>query len=65
MTKAIDFLLASPLLKGAACHLLRAGRVDDKANGIWKKPPTKLRAAGYAVTSHAIPGEPERSSPTP
>lgn len=59
VTKAIDFLLASPLLKNAACHILRAGSVDDKARYYLEETATKLRAAGYEVTSHATPGDPE------
>ena len=59
VTKAIDFALTSPLLKGAACHILRAGHADDKAKWYLDEAAGKLRAAGYAVTSHAIPGETE------
>lgn len=57
--KAIDFVLASPLLKGSACHILRAGRSDDKAQRNLEEAATKLRSSGYEVTSHSIPGEPE------
>ena len=59
MTKAIDFVLTSPLLEGAACHILRAGHVDDKATYYLEEAANKLRAAGYVVTSHAISGTPE------
>lgn len=59
VTKAIDFLLASPLLKSAACHILCAGQVDDKARYYLEETAAKLRAASYAVTAHAVSGEPE------
>ncbi|MEP6670078.1 MAG: universal stress protein [Chthoniobacter sp.] len=57
-TKAIDFALASPLLKGAACHILRAGHVDDRAKWYLEEAAGKLRAGGSEVTSHAVSGEP-------
>jgi nucleotide-binding universal stress UspA family protein len=60
VTKAIDFALASPLLKGLGCHLLRAGHIDDQARYYLEKTSTKLRQAGYEVTSHVIDGAPER-----
>ncbi len=58
-TKAVEFALASPLLRGAACHLLRAGHVDDQAKWYLEETATKLRAAGYEVITHAVSGEPE------
>lgn len=60
VTKAIEFALASPLLKGLGCHLLRAGHIDDKARYYLEETATKLRHEGYAVTSHAIDGAPEK-----
>jgi nucleotide-binding universal stress UspA family protein len=60
VTKAIDFLLSSPLLKGSACHILRAGRIDDQARWFLDEAVGKLRAAGYEVASHAVAGEPRR-----
>ena len=57
--KAIDFAVASPLLRGAECHILRAGRVDDKARWYLEEAADKLRAAGYETTAHALPGAPE------
>lgn len=59
VNKAIDFVLASPLLKGTACHLLRAGDIDDNAKWFLDEAAAKLRAGGYEVTPHAVPGEPE------
>lgn len=60
VTKAIDFALTSPLLKGLGCHLLRAGHIDDKAKWYLEETATKLRNGGYDVTTHAIDGAPEK-----
>lgn len=60
VSKALEFALASPLLKGLGCHLLRAGHIDDKARYYLEETATKLRHAGYDVTTHAIDGAPER-----
>ncbi len=60
VTKALDFVLASPLLQGATCHILRAGQVDDKAHWYLNEAAEKLRAVGYQVISHANPGAPEK-----
>jgi nucleotide-binding universal stress UspA family protein len=59
VNKAIDYLNTSPLLKGTACHILRAGHVDDKAKWYLDEAAAKLRTVGYTVTSHAISGDPE------
>jgi nucleotide-binding universal stress UspA family protein len=59
VTKAIDFALRSPLLKGASCHILRAGHVDEKARWYLDEAAGKLRGGGYEVTSQAIPGPAE------
>jgi nucleotide-binding universal stress UspA family protein len=56
--RAIDFVVASPLLQGAACHLLRAGHVDEKAGWYLSEAADRLRSAGYEVTPHASPGDP-------
>lgn len=59
VTKAMDFLIERPLLKGAVCHLLRAGRIDDQAKWYLEEAASRLRSAGFEVTTHAIPGDPE------
>jgi nucleotide-binding universal stress UspA family protein len=48
-----------PLLRGLGCHLLRAGKIDDKADWFLQETAEKLRNAGYALTAQAIPGDPE------
>jgi nucleotide-binding universal stress UspA family protein len=57
--KAIRFAIDHPLLKGLACHILRAGRLDDKATWFLDEAAEKLRAAGFPVTSEATAGPPE------
>ena len=58
-TKAVDYVAGSPLLKGAECHILRTGRVDDHAKQSLEEAAAKLRKAGSEVTIHAIPGSAE------
>jgi len=57
--KAVDFVLHSPLLKGLHCHILRAGKIDDKAHYYLEETAGKLRAAGFQVTSQASAGPAE------
>lgn len=59
VTRALDFALSTPLLRGANCHILRAGKLDDKARYYLDEAAAKLRAGGFEVTSHALPGDPE------
>lgn len=59
VTKAIEFALSSPLLKGLHCHLLRAGKVDDTAKWYLEEAADKLRADGFQVTAAAQAGPPE------
>jgi len=63
VTKAIEFALSSPLLKGLGCHLLRAGHIDDQARWYLEEAAAKLRSGGYEVTTHAIDGAPEKVIP--
>ncbi|MHB1307361.1 MAG: universal stress protein [Limisphaerales bacterium] len=59
VTRAIDFVLASPLLQGLDVHLLRAGQVDDNARWYLEEAAARLRQGGYRVASHAVAGAPE------
>lgn len=59
--KAMDFAIGNPLLKGIPCHILRAGRIDDKATWFLNEAAEKLRTAGYQVTTEAIPAPPEQA----
>lgn len=57
--KAVEFVRRHPLLAGLQCHLLRSGKVDDKALFSLEEAAKSLREAGFDVTSHAIPGSVE------
>lgn len=57
--RAIDHVLSNPLLRGLPCHLLRAGRIDDKASWYLEETAERLRQGGYEVTTHAVPNPPE------
>jgi nucleotide-binding universal stress UspA family protein len=57
--KAIAFATENPLLRGLKCHLLQAGRIDSTAERSLAQAAETLRAAGYEVSAHAEPGEPE------
>lgn len=59
VTKAVEFALSSPLLKGLHCHLLRAGKVDDTATAELEATAAHLRAAGFQVTAAVQEGPPE------
>lgn len=61
VTKALDFALTTPLLKGALCHILRSGHVDDKARWYLDEAADRLRGVGYAVHRHAISDAPEKA----
>jgi nucleotide-binding universal stress UspA family protein len=58
--KAVAFACDSPLLKGLECHLVRAGKIDEKAEWYLQEAAGKLREAGYTVQATATPGEPEK-----
>jgi nucleotide-binding universal stress UspA family protein len=55
--KAIDFVVASPLLKGVEAHLLSIGKEGSKIATEFEKATGKLRAAGYSVKADLIAGD--------
>jgi len=55
---AVQFVMASPFLKGLPCHLLRAGRIDSKAEWYLQEAAAKLRDAEFDVTATATAGDP-------
>lgn len=57
--KAIRFAIDQPLLKELECHLIRAGKIDEKAEWYLQEAAGKLREAGYTVHAEAISGVPE------
>jgi nucleotide-binding universal stress UspA family protein len=57
--KAVDYVQSSPLFRGLACHLLRAGKIDDKARYYLEETAGRLRERGFEVVSHVIQGAPE------
>ncbi len=59
VTRAVDHVLSNPLLLGLTCHLLRAGRIDDKATWYLEETAERLRQGGFEVTTHAVPNPPE------
>jgi nucleotide-binding universal stress UspA family protein len=58
VTRAIDFVLGSPLLCGAPCHLLRVGTPDAKVEASVEAATARLRAGGHEVRASVLPGEP-------
>ncbi len=63
VTRALEHVISSPLLRGLECHLLRAGDVDDNARWYLGETAARLRSAGWEVTIHAVPGAPEAVIP--
>ena len=57
--KAITSLLNQPLLKGAEGHLLTVGEGSDNERNRLAHAVARLRDAGYSVTEHLRPGDPE------
>ncbi|MCC5842027.1 MAG: universal stress protein [Opitutales bacterium] len=57
--KAIRFAMEQPLLEGLECHLVRAGKIDEKAEWYLQEAAGKLRETGYTVHAEAIAGTPE------
>lgn len=57
--KAVAFVQDSPLFRGLSCHILRTGKIDDKARYYLEETAGRLRERGFQVASHVIPGAPE------
>jgi len=57
--KAVDFVAASPLLRGLECHLLRIGADNKKNRAVIAQAATQLTQAGFAVQSLIQPGQPD------
>lgn len=59
--KALQFAQEQPILKGVSCHLVRAGKIDAKAEKSLGEAAEKLKSAGYSVTVRVISGHPEKA----
>jgi nucleotide-binding universal stress UspA family protein len=59
--KAVAHAVSEPLLKGLECHLIRAGKLDANAEWFTNEAADKLRAAGFDVQMHILPGHPEEA----
>jgi nucleotide-binding universal stress UspA family protein len=58
-SRAVDFIVEQPLLKGVSLRLMSVGAGDARIAGGLTSAREKLAAAGYAVTSEIRPGHPE------
>jgi len=58
--KAVRYAAEQPLLKGLECLLLRAGRIDSKAEWYLQEAAGQLRESGYEVRAEAIHGDPDQ-----
>lgn len=55
--KAVEFVAASPLLRGLECHLLRVGDDNDKNRRVVEVAAARLTQAGFAVQTLVQPGK--------
>ncbi|MDA0782137.1 MAG: universal stress protein [Rickettsiales bacterium] len=55
--KALDYITNTPLLKGADCHLLKAGDDNAQTQAIIKEAEDKLKAASFNVHTHIQKGK--------
>ncbi len=61
--KAVDYAATGPLLRGLACTLLSVGKENAAIDAEREKARARLEKGGAAVTSHLLPGEPEKVIP--
>jgi len=47
--KAIDYVMANPLLQGLTCHLLKVGAANEENRRSLEEAATKLRQGGFTV----------------
>jgi nucleotide-binding universal stress UspA family protein len=55
--KAVDYLVAQPLLKGLDCHLLCVGKAGSKHERSLREAESKLTEAGYQVDADLQDGD--------
>lgn len=58
--KAVDYVAASPLLRGLAVTLLSAGSDDARLSKPLERAADQLRQAGFEVTTCIVAGEPDK-----
>jgi nucleotide-binding universal stress UspA family protein len=56
--KAVDYVVASPLLRGLECHLVMVGRADATHESALQEAREQLTRAGYIVAAKLLPGSP-------
>jgi nucleotide-binding universal stress UspA family protein len=57
--KAVDHVMTDPLLQGLKCEILTAGSGEGEVRGRLDAATGRLRAAGFAVRSNILQGDPE------
>lgn len=55
--KAVDYVAASPLLRGLECQLVMVGLADAAHDAALQDARSRLTQAGYAVTAQLLPGK--------
>jgi nucleotide-binding universal stress UspA family protein len=55
--KAVDYVTASPLLRGLECQLVMVGLADAAHETALQDARERLARAGYAVTAQLLPGK--------
>lgn len=55
--KAVDYVAASPLLRGLECQLVMVGLADAAHETALQDAHSRLARAGYTVTAHLLPGK--------
>lgn len=55
--KAVDYVAASPLLRGLECHLVMVGQADAAHDAALQDARERLTRAGHAVTAQLLPGK--------
>ncbi len=55
--KAVDYVIASPLLRGLECQLVMVGMADAAHEAALQDARGRLTRAGYTVTAQLLPGK--------
>ena len=60
-TRALEYVISNPLLKGMECHVVTAGRAGDEARSSLDSAAARLERGGFAVHSSIEPGYPDEA----